>query len=181
MLDAGAGAIVNVASEFGQIGGVELVHYSAAKAAIIGMTKALAREVSAAGVRVNAVAPGPINTPLVMALSEELAQGQGCRPAARTLRRTGGGRRNDSLSVFGRRRTVHQQHLRPTGGCDAMTRTVLITGAGIGIGRATRWPCAAGGETIAVAGHEDKFGRRLKPDDEVLVVFRSDGATVIAG
>ena len=71
MLDAGAGAIVNVASQLGQIGGVELVHYSAAKAAIIGMTKALAREVSASGVRVNAVAPGPINTPLVMALSED--------------------------------------------------------------------------------------------------------------
>jgi len=71
MLEAGAGVIVNVASQLGQIGGVELVHYSGAKAAIIGMTKALAREVSARGVRVNAVAPGPINTPLVMQLSEE--------------------------------------------------------------------------------------------------------------
>lgn len=71
MLSAGAGVIVNVASQLGQIGGVELVHYSGAKAAIIGMTKALAREVSARGVRVNAVAPGPINTPLVMQLSED--------------------------------------------------------------------------------------------------------------
>jgi 3-oxoacyl-[acyl-carrier protein] reductase len=70
MLKAGEGVIVNVASQLGQIGGVELVHYSAAKAAIIGMTKSLAREVSSRGVRVNAVAPGPINTPLVMALSE---------------------------------------------------------------------------------------------------------------
>jgi 3-oxoacyl-[acyl-carrier protein] reductase len=70
MLKAGKGSIVNIASQLGQIGGTDLVHYSGAKAAIIGMTKALAREVSAQGVRVNAVAPGPINTPLVRNLSE---------------------------------------------------------------------------------------------------------------
>ncbi len=70
MLAAGAGCVVNMASQLGQIGGVELVHYSAAKAAIIGLTKSLAREVSKRGVRVNAVAPGPINTPLVTQLSE---------------------------------------------------------------------------------------------------------------
>lgn len=71
MLKSGEGVIVNVASQLGQIGGIELAHYSGAKAAIIGMTKALAREVSKRGVRVNAVAPGPINTPLVMELSDD--------------------------------------------------------------------------------------------------------------
>jgi 3-oxoacyl-[acyl-carrier protein] reductase len=71
MLAKRRGIVVNIASQLGQIGGIELVHYSAAKAAIIGMTKSLAREVSAQGVRVNAVAPGPINTPLVMSLSDD--------------------------------------------------------------------------------------------------------------
>lgn len=71
MISRGSGIVVNVASQLGQIGGIELCHYSAAKAGIIGLTKSLAREVSTQGVRVNAVAPGPINTELVLGLSEE--------------------------------------------------------------------------------------------------------------
>tara|TARA_B110000503_G_scaffold63628_1_gene100346 strand:+ start:16505 stop:17227 length:723 start_codon:yes stop_codon:yes gene_type:complete len=71
MISRGRGCIVNIASQLGQIGGRELVHYSAAKAGIIGLTKALAREISSQGVRINAVAPGPINTPLVRSLSED--------------------------------------------------------------------------------------------------------------
>jgi len=70
MLVAGRGVIINMASQLGQIGGLELAHYSAAKAGVIGMTKSLAREVSQRGVRVNAVAPGPINTELVRGLSQ---------------------------------------------------------------------------------------------------------------
>jgi 3-oxoacyl-[acyl-carrier protein] reductase len=71
MLSRGHGIVINIASQLGQIGGVELSHYSAAKAGIIGLTKSLAREVSAEGVRVNAVAPGPTNTDLVLGLSEQ--------------------------------------------------------------------------------------------------------------
>lgn len=70
MLAAGQGVIINMASQLGQVGGVELAHYSAAKAGVIGMTKAMARELSPRGIRVNAVAPGPINTELVRALSQ---------------------------------------------------------------------------------------------------------------
>ncbi|OVE86857.1 3-oxoacyl-ACP reductase [Agrobacterium tumefaciens] len=84
MLRTGHGVVINVASQLGQIGGIELAHYSAAKAAIIGMTKSLAREVSARGIRVNAVAPGPITTPLVMGLSPEWrAQKQSALPLGR--------------------------------------------------------------------------------------------------
>ena len=64
MLSAGRGVVVNIASQLGQIGAEGLAHY-AANAGIIGLTESLAREVSAQGVRVNAVAPSPVNTPLV--------------------------------------------------------------------------------------------------------------------
>ncbi|MCW2904371.1 MAG: hypothetical protein JWO67_6636 [Streptosporangiaceae bacterium] len=74
MLAAGGGRIINVASQLGQKGGEGLTHYSAAKAGVIGFTKALAREVSARGVLVNAIAPGPIDTPLVDGLSPDWKQ-----------------------------------------------------------------------------------------------------------
>jgi 3-oxoacyl-[acyl-carrier protein] reductase len=71
MLERGDGRIINIASQLGQIGGRAVAHYSASKAGIIGLTKALAREVSSRGVLVNAIAPGPIQTPLLDGETEE--------------------------------------------------------------------------------------------------------------
>lgn len=57
-----SGSIVTVSSMWGQTGGSCEVHYSASKAAVIGMTKALAKELGLSGIRVNCIAPGVIDT-----------------------------------------------------------------------------------------------------------------------
>jgi 3-oxoacyl-[acyl-carrier protein] reductase len=71
MLGRGGGRIVNVASQLGIKGGESLAHYAAAKAGVIAMTKSLALEVSSRGVLVNAIAPGPIETPMLDGIDDE--------------------------------------------------------------------------------------------------------------
>ncbi|GAA3691649.1 SDR family NAD(P)-dependent oxidoreductase [Arthrobacter ginkgonis] len=71
MVKRGGGRIINIASQLGIKGGVGLAHYVAAKAGVIGLTKALALELAPHRILVNAIAPGPIETPLVEGLSPD--------------------------------------------------------------------------------------------------------------
>ena len=82
MVERGSGSVVNFASTAGEYGSIRpAAHYAAAKGGVVALTKSLAREVSPHGVRVNAVSPGPIDTPAFGAATPE----QRAAANARTL------------------------------------------------------------------------------------------------
>ena len=71
MLQQRSGRIINVASQLAIKGGVSLAHYAAAKAGVIALTKSIALETADQGVLANAIAPGPIETPMVAGIDEQ--------------------------------------------------------------------------------------------------------------
>jgi 3-oxoacyl-[acyl-carrier protein] reductase len=75
MIARGSGRIVNIGSQLGLRGAPALVHYSAAKAGVHGLTKALAREVARHGITVNAIAPGPVDTEILAGIDDETMAG----------------------------------------------------------------------------------------------------------
>ena len=74
MAERGWGRIINISSVNGLRGQAGQTNYSAAKAGVIGFTKALAAELAAKGVTVNAITPGYVATPMVMAIKPEILQ-----------------------------------------------------------------------------------------------------------
>jgi len=72
MIQRGSGSIINVSSVSGIYGNIGQVNYSAAKAGLIGITKTLSKELGKKGIRVNAVAPGFIRTPMTAGLPQKI-------------------------------------------------------------------------------------------------------------
>lgn len=73
MIGQGRGAVVNVGSLGSFIGTRNLTPYTASKHAVLGMTRSVALEVARKGIRVNAVCPGPVDTPMIRAIEAEQA------------------------------------------------------------------------------------------------------------
>jgi NAD(P)-dependent dehydrogenase (short-subunit alcohol dehydrogenase family) len=84
---SGGGRIVTVSSQYGLVGGAGSPAYSAAKAGVIGLTRAMAVDHATEGILVNCVCPGPIDTPMLRASSGhgELAAREAARTAGRVL------------------------------------------------------------------------------------------------
>ncbi len=97
MIKQRSGAIINVSSVSGIMGNAGQTNYSASKAGLIGFSKSLAREVASRGVRVNAIAPGFIETDMTKALGEKA---RGTLVAQIPLGRVGGPADVAALAVF---------------------------------------------------------------------------------
>ena len=109
MVAQGAGVILNASSVVGLYGNFGQTNYAATKFGVIGFTKTWSRELGPKGIRVNAVAPGFIATPMVAAMPEKVLQGPGGQGAAAAPGQARGNRQH--LRLPGQRRSrLHQRH-----------------------------------------------------------------------
>ena len=72
MIEQGSGTIINISSIVGEIGNFGQTNYSASKAALLGFTKSIAREVASKGITVNAIAPGFVDTEMTRKIPENI-------------------------------------------------------------------------------------------------------------
>jgi 3-oxoacyl-[acyl-carrier protein] reductase len=115
MLEQRSGSIVNMSSIAG-LGGMGPIHYATAKAGLLGFTRALAREVGARGIRVNAICPGAIETPMTNNVPEPVMKGM---IAATPLRRMGKAEEIASAALFlasDESAFITGQYISPNGG-----------------------------------------------------------------
>ena len=76
MMERGSGRIINTASQLAYLGGAGMTHYCASKGGVISLTRALAREVAPAGILVNGIAPGPVESRLLDRMSADWKKGK---------------------------------------------------------------------------------------------------------
>ena len=109
MMKARYGRIINITSVVGASGNAGQANYAAAKAALVGFTKSLAREVGSRNITVNCVAPGFIDTDMTRALAEAQREKLVERDSARAARHAGGHRARGRVSRLARGRLHHRR------------------------------------------------------------------------